>query len=147
LKQLDLWKESNPFQYDPPPNGALKTQSAIEGVYNAVTKLRAEGDPAVKDELFVATGVGNHQMMACQFFRWTQTRSIITSGSLGTMGFGLPSAIGAQVGKPDATVILIDGDGSFNMTLNDLGTIKELQLPVKICIMNDHRQQVSGYQM
>ena len=76
--------------------------------------------------MVVSTGVGNHQMMSCQFIRWTQPRSIITSGSLGTMGFGLPAAIGAQVAMPDKTVLLIDGDGSFNMTLNDLGTLRDL---------------------
>ena len=81
-------------------------------------------------------------MMACQFIRWTQPRSIITSGSLGTMGFGLPAAIGAQVAMPDKTVLLIDGDGSFNMTLNDLGTVLENQLPLKMAIMNDHKQQM-----
>ena len=81
-------------------------------------------------------------MMACQFIRWTEPRSIVTSGSLGTMGFGLPSAIGAQVANPDKTVLLIDGDGSFNMTLNDLGTVLENQLPLKMAIMNDHKQQM-----
>ena len=95
--------------------GKIKTQMAIEAVYEY-------GAKNCEKEVYVSTGVGNHQMMACQFFRWTLPRSIITSGSLGTMGFGLPAAIGAQVGKPDATVLLIDGDGSFNMTLNDLGT-------------------------
>jgi len=93
-------------------------------------------------DIFVSTGVGNHQMMACQFYRWTQPRSIISSGSLGTMGYGLPAAIGAAVGNPDAHIFLIDGDGSFNMTLNDLGTVMELQLPIKILIMNDARQQM-----
>ena len=76
--------------------------------------------------------VGNHQMMSCQFIRWTTPRSIVTSGSLGTMGFGLPAAIGAQIANPDKIVVLVDGDGSFNMTLNDLGTVKEHQLPIKM---------------
>ncbi len=92
--------------------------------------------------MVVSTGVGNHQMMACQFFRWTQPRSFITSGSLGTMGFGLPAAIGAQVAQPDKVVVLIDGDGSFNMSLTDLGTVAEHQLPIKMAIMNDNRQQM-----
>jgi acetolactate synthase-1/2/3 large subunit len=123
-----------PFSYKAPPDRKLKTQSAIEAVYNGL-KPR-------EHDVVVATGVGNHQMMACQFFRWTQPRQFITSGSLGTMGFGLPAAIGAQIGMPDKTVLLIDGDGSFNMTLNDLGTIKEHQLPIKIALMNDNRQQM-----
>ena len=78
------------------------------------------------DNLVCATGVGNHQMMACQFFRWTEPRSFVTSGSLGTMGFGLPAAIGAQVACPNKLVLLIDGDGSFNMTLNDLARPRAL---------------------
>merc|ERR1719265_2558566 len=81
-------------------------------------------------------------MMSCQFFRWTQPRSMITSGSLGVMGVGLPFAIGAQVAKPDSLTILVDGDGSFNMTNMDLWTIKRYNLPVKMAIMNDNRQQM-----
>jgi acetolactate synthase-1/2/3 large subunit len=134
LNRITQLKADFPFSYTPPPDRKLKTQSAIEAVYNGL-KHREQ-------DVIVATGVGNHQMMACQFFRWTQPRQFITSGSLGTMGFGLPAAIGAQVACPDKTVLLIDGDGSFNMTLNDLGTIKEHQLPIKIAIMNDHRQQM-----
>jgi len=127
-------REDFPFQYTAPSGGRLKTQSAIEAIYNGLKPV--EGD------VVVSTGVGNHQMMACQFFRWTQPRQFVTSGSLGTMGFGLPAAIGAQVAMPDKKVLLIDGDGSFNMTLNDLGTIKEHQLPIKLAIMNDFSQQM-----
>ena len=134
LQRIQELKQEFPFEYTPPTESRIKTQSAIEAVYNGLK-------PREKD-VVVATGVGNHQMMACQFFRWTQPRQFITSGSLGTMGFGLPAAIGAQVACPDKIVLLIDGDGSFNMTLNDLGTIKEHQLPIKIALMNDHRQQM-----
>lgn len=135
LKQAALWKEEHSFKYAAPADGKIKTQMAIEAVYE-------HGAAKTDKEVYVSTGVGNHQMMACQFFRWTLPRSIITSGSLGTMGFGLPAAIGAQVGKPDACVMLIDGDGSFNMTLNDLGTVAQHNLPIKICIMNDGKQQM-----
>ena len=154
-------KAEFPFQYTPPPDGKLKTQSAIEAIYKGLQSrekdlIVATGERRILTlspsnpnplthtlpSLVAFTGVGNHQMMACQFIRWTQPRQMITSGSLGTMGFGLPAAIGAQVACPDKTVLLIDGDGSFNMTLNDLGTIKEHQLPVKIAIMNDHSQQM-----
>ena len=134
LDRCNSLKNEYPFQYTPPPDGKLKTQSAIEAIYNGLKPK--------EHDMIVSTGVGNHQMMACQFIRWTQPRQMITSGSLGTMGFGLPAAIGAQVACPDKTVVLIDGDGSFNMTLNDLGTVKEHQLPIKIAIMNDHRQQM-----
>lgn len=79
---------------------------------------------------------------AAQFYRWSQPRTIVTSGSLGTMGFGLPAAVGAQLSRPDSTVVLIDGDSSFNMTLNDLGTVAEHGLPLKMFILNDGRQQM-----
>jgi len=123
-----------PFSYTPAADGKLKTQSVIEALY--------AGLKPQEEKMVVSTGVGNHQMMSCQFIRWTQPRSIITSGSLGTMGFGLPSAIGAQVACPEKMVVLIDGDSSFNMTLNDLGTVVENKLPIKIAIMNDFRQQM-----
>jgi len=123
-----------PFSYEAPPGGKIKTQQAIEAIY--------KGMKPQEEKMIVSTGVGNHQMMACQFIRWTTPRSIITSGSLGTMGFGLPAAIGAQVANPDKIVLLVDGDSSFNMTLNDLGTVKEHQLPIKMAIMNDGKQQM-----
>merc|ERR1712072_601421 len=91
---------------------------------------------------FFTTGVGNHQMMAAQFIDWVKPRSYVSSGSLGTMGVGLPFAIGAQVGNPSSTVILVDGDGSFNMTSSDLATVARYKLPIKIAIMNDGRQQM-----
>ena len=87
------------------------------------------------------TGVGNHQMMTAQFITW-RAKSLMTSGSLGVMGSGLPYAIGAQLANPEKNVVLIDGDGSFNMSYNDLMTIKELDLPIKIFIMNDSRLQM-----
>merc|ERR1719222_117546 len=93
-------------------------------------------------DVFVCTGVGNHQMMSAQFIRWTKPRSMITSGSLGVMGAGLPYAIGTQVANPKSLTILIDGDGSFNMTNMDLQTIKRYNLPIKIAVMNDARQQM-----
>merc|ERR1719281_366987 len=95
-----------------------------------------------KREVYVCTGVGNHQMMSCQFLRWTRPRSMITSGSLGVMGAGLPFAIGTQVANPGSLTILVDGDGSFNMTHMDLSTIVRYNLPIKIAVMNDHRQQM-----
>ena len=134
LQRCAELRDEYPFSYKAPEGGKLKTQSAIGAVYNGLKHK--------EHDVVVATGVGNHQMMSCQFFRWTQPRQFITSGSLGTMGFGLPAAIGAQVALPDKTVLLIDGDGSFNMTLNDLGTVREHQLPIKIAIMNDNRQQM-----
>jgi len=126
--------KKKPFSYTPASDGKIKTQQVIEAIY--------AGMKPHEEKMVVSTGVGNHQMMSCQFIRWTQPRSIVTSGSLGTMGFGLPAAIGAQVANPDKIVVLVDGDSSFNMTLNDLGTVVENQLPIKIAIMNDFRQQM-----
>ena len=82
--------------------------------------------------MIITTGVGNHQMMSAQFYRWSRPKSILTSGSAGTMGVGLPYA-GAQIANPDKKILILDGDGSFNMTLNDLGTIAENNFQLKWC--------------
>lgn len=88
------------------------------------------------------TGVGNHQMQTYQFIKSQYPNKVISSGSLGVMGVGLPYAIGVQIANPNNMVILIDGDSSFNMTLSDLKTIKEYNLPVKIAIMNNSAQMM-----
>ncbi len=92
---------------------------------------------ATKGNAIIATGVGQHQMWAAQFYQFNHPRSLITSGGLGTMGFGLPSAIGAQFGRRDTVVWDIDGDGSFQMTAQELATAAQHQLPVKVAIMNN----------
>ncbi|XP_066927303.1 uncharacterized protein [Clytia hemisphaerica] len=89
------------------------------------------------DKVLVTTGIGNHQMMTCQHLTWTHPQRLITSGSCGAMGTGLPYAIGAQIAFPDHMVIDIDGDGSFLMSIGDLKTVVEEQLPVKIITMNN----------
>ncbi|WP_433696320.1 biosynthetic-type acetolactate synthase large subunit [Paraburkholderia phenoliruptrix] len=85
----------------------------------------------------VTTGVGQHQMWAAQFFDFVEPRSFLTSGSMGTMGFGLPAAIGAQLGRPDALVIDIDGDGSLRMNIGDLETATTYGVPVKVLLLNN----------
>ena len=85
----------------------------------------------------IVTDVGQHQMVACRYARFNHTRSNITSGGLGTMGFGLPAAIGAKYGAPDRTVVAIIGDGGFQMTLQELGTIMQFGAEVKILILNN----------
>jgi len=132
------WKNGHPFGYVKAPGGLLKTQQVIEAI-NAF--LHDKGWMDSKD-ISICTGVGNHQMMSAQFVRWTKPRSMITSGSLGVMGAGLPFVIGTQVAKPNGLSILIDGDGSFNMTNMDLQTVKRYNLPVKMAVMNDERQQM-----
>jgi acetolactate synthase-1/2/3 large subunit len=85
----------------------------------------------------IVTDVGQHQMVACRYARFNQSRSNITSGGLGTMGFGLPAAIGAKYGAPDRTVVAVIGDGGFQMTLQELGTIMQFGAAVKILILNN----------
>jgi acetolactate synthase-1/2/3 large subunit len=85
----------------------------------------------------VTTGVGEHQMFAAQWWKTCGPRQFITSGGLGTMGFCLPAAIGIQLGRPGELVIGFDGDGSFQMTLQDLATARDLNLPIKIFILNN----------
>ncbi|MEW6064824.1 acetolactate synthase [Desulforamulus profundi] len=106
----------------------LKPQYIIEEIY------RHTGGDVV-----VATDVGQHQMWVAQHFPFKQPRKFVTSGGLGCMGFGLPGAIGAQFGKPDETVVLVTGDGSIQMTLNELGTAAEQCLPLKIFVLNNRR--------
>ena len=91
-----------------------------------------------RSEAIVVTDVGQNQMMGARYYRYKEPNTLITSGGLGTMGFGLPAALGAQVGRPDKTVVLFTGDGGFQMTSQELGTIFQYNLPVKIVIFNNN---------
>lgn len=93
---------------------------------------------AANNEGIMVTDVGQNQLMACRYFKFTQPRSVVTSGGLGTMGFGLPAAIGATFGAPDRTVCLFVGDGGLQMTIQELGTIMEQGAPVKIILLNNN---------
>ena len=93
---------------------------------------------AFNDDAIMVTDVGQHQMVAWRYFKFKQTRSVITSGGLGTMGFGLPAAIGAKLGRPDRPVCLFVGDGGFQMTIQELGTIYQSKVPVKIVLLNNN---------
>lgn len=133
FKLINEWKEKFPYAYQKETPGSLiKPQTLLK-------EISKQANSSGK-EVIVTTGVGQHQMWAAQYFTWTKPRSIITSGGLGTMGFGLPSAIGAQVAKPDALVIDIDGDASFNMTLMELSSAVQARTPVKICVLNNEEQ-------
>jgi acetolactate synthase-1/2/3 large subunit len=93
---------------------------------------------ASNNEAILVTDVGQNQMMAARYFKYTRERSIITSGGLGTMGFGLPAAIGATFGRPDRTVCVFMGDGGLQMNLQELGTIMEQKAPVKMILLNNN---------
>ena len=133
LGQVKEWKDNFPFAYEKEgPNGLIKPQTVIE-------KL-SELTDHIKDRTLITTGVGQHQMWTAQHFRWRTPRSMITSGGLGTMGFGLPSAIGAKVAKPDHLVINIDGDASLQMTLTEFGTASQFNIGVKTIVLNNEEQ-------
>lgn len=93
---------------------------------------------ATNDDAVLVTDVGQNQMMGVRYFRYKQTRSVVTSGGLGTMGFGLPAAIGAKFGAPERTVCYFGGDGGFQMTIQELGTIMQEQLAVKMVVLNNN---------
>ena len=93
---------------------------------------------ATNNKAILVTDVGQNQMMAARYFNYSQTRSVVTSGGLGTMGFGLPAAIGAKMAAPERTVCTFCGDGGFQMTIQELGTIMQEQIGVKMIILNNH---------
>lgn len=135
LGKVAEWKAKYPFDYerDVPGSGEpVKPQTVI-------TKLSELCEP-IKDKVIMTTGVGQHQMWAAQFFKFKYPRSMISSGGLGTMGFGLPAAIGAKAGSPDAIVIDIDGDASFNMTLAELSCAVQYGINVKAIVLNNEEQ-------
>ena len=99
--------------------------------------VRAVSD-ATNHEAVLVTDVGQNQMMSARYFKYSKDRSIITSGGLGTMGFGLPAAIGATFGRPDRTVCVFMGDGGLQMNIQELGTIMEQKAPVKIIVLNNN---------
>jgi acetolactate synthase I/II/III large subunit len=126
VKTCAASKEKHPFTYDQNFDGIVQ-QHAIRTLSN-LTKDR---------ETFVSVGVGQHQMWAAQFFQFRRPRTWLSSSGLGTMGFGLPSAMGVQAAHPDALVIDIDGDGSFQMNIQELATLHCEKLPVKVLLLNN----------
>jgi acetolactate synthase-1/2/3 large subunit len=128
LATIAQWKAKYPFKYlDDSVNA--KPQYVLEEI-----------NKQTRGDAIFTTGVGQHQMWAAQFIRWRYPRTMITSGGLGTMGYGLPAAMGAQLGSPGKTVIDIDGDASYLMTCYELATIAEFNIPVKVAILNNDFQ-------
>ncbi|MBO8129138.1 MAG: biosynthetic-type acetolactate synthase large subunit [Peptococcaceae bacterium] len=123
-EKIEVWKKEYPLEYD--TNNGLRPQAVIREIYHA-TKGKAR----------VTTEVGQNQMWAAQYYTVTRPRSFITSGGLGTMGFGFPAAIGVQVGCPDEVVFDIAGDGSIQMNIQELATAVTYELPVNVAILNN----------
>lgn len=134
FSKINTWKEKFPLSaYEKAErSGLIKPQTLI----SELSDLTANR----KNETIITTGVGQHQMWTAQHFRWRYPRTMITSGGLGTMGFGLPAAIGAKVAQPDALVVDIDGDASFNMTLTEMSTAQQFNIGVKIIVLNNEEQ-------
>ncbi len=125
-RQVDSWRDTYPLGYDLPNDGSLSPQYVIE-------RLGAIAGP----DAIYAAGVGQHQMWAAQFIRYENPRTWLNSGGLGTMGYSVPAAMGAKVGRPDATVWAVDGDGCFQMTNQELATCTINDIPIKVAIINN----------
>ena len=128
LAQLRSWREEFPLRYGRRCGPHMRPQPVLE----ALERLTAG-----RDDVIWTTGVGQHQMWAMQYLLCDRPRSFITSGGLGTMGYGIPAAIGAKAARPDATVICVDGDGCFQMTQQELATAVHERLPVVVVLINN----------
>jgi acetolactate synthase I/II/III large subunit len=120
------WQEAHPLRYEDSPDTEIKPQYMVQALYEATG-----------GECIVASDVGQHQMWAAQYFHFAQPRRWINSGGLGTMGFGLPAAMGAAVGCPEIPTVVIAGDASVQMNIQELATCAEYEIPVKVFIMNN----------
>ena len=126
LAEIGCWRDQHRLSYEQ-DDAAIKPQFVVE----KISQLTADLDP------IISTEVGQNQMWAAQFFCFRKARSWLTSGGLGTMGYGLPAAMGAQVAFPDRLVIDIAGDGSIQMNSQELATVVQYNLPVKVVILNN----------
>jgi acetolactate synthase-1/2/3 large subunit len=125
-ERIDRWRAQHPLRYDDTPDAEIKPQRLLEALYEATG-----------GEAILSTDVGQHQMWAAQYFHFAQPRRWINSGGLGTMGFGLPAAIGAAIAQPDLPSVLITGDGSIQMNIQELATARQFDVPVKVVIANN----------
>jgi acetolactate synthase-1/2/3 large subunit len=130
LRKIDAWREADPLRFTD-RDDAILPQYAISRLSQVLRKLNKLEDS------IVTTGVGQHQMWTAQYFPFYKPRHWMTSGGLGTMGFGLPSAMGAQVAHPESIVVDIDGDGSFLMNVQELACAHVEKIPVKVLLLNN----------
>jgi acetolactate synthase-1/2/3 large subunit len=124
--RIRTWQDRHPLSYEPGENGEIKPQQVVEAIY------KVTGGNAI-----ISSDVGQHQMWAAQYYHYPEPRRWINSGGLGTMGFGLPAAIGAQMGMPDMLNVVVTGDGSIQMNIQELATIRQENIPVKVVILNN----------
>jgi acetolactate synthase I/II/III large subunit len=126
-QRIEQWRGQHPLRYDDTSDHEIKPQYLVQALYEAT-----DGGQCI-----LSSDVGQHQMWAAQYFHFSQPRRWINSGGLGTMGFGLPAAIGAAVACPDVPSVLLTGDGSFQMNVQELATAKQFDIPVKCVIMDN----------
>lgn len=129
-RQIDQWREDEPLRFEPVP-GRILPQQAIRRLWEKVNER------GWLERTIVTTGVGQHQMWAAQYWQFSHPRRWVTSGGLGSMGFGLPAAMGAQLAYPERLVIDVDGDGSFIMNIQELAALKAEKIPVKVLLLNN----------
>ena len=135
-QQIEQWRARDSLKIVPSDNGLIKPQQAVRAVYEIT-----------KGDAFVSSDVGQHQMFAAQHYKFDKPRRWINSGGLGTMGFGLPAAMGVQFAYPDAISVCITGEGSFQMNLQEYATCMQYQLPIKIiCLNNEALGMVKQWQ-
>jgi acetolactate synthase-1/2/3 large subunit len=125
-ERIEGWRVQHPLRYEDTPDSEIKPQYLIEALYQATG-----------GECVLSTDVGQHQMWAAQYFHFAEPRRWINSGGLGTMGFGLPAAIGAAIARPDLPSVVITGDGSVQMNIQELATARQFDVPVKVVIANN----------
>ena len=125
-ERIEGWRAQHPLRYEDSTDAEIKPQFLIEALYQAT------GGDAI-----VCSDVGQHQMWTAQYFHFSRPRTWINSGGLGTMGFGLPAGIGAQIARPGERVVVLSGDASIQMNIQELATVREHDLPVKVVVMNN----------